>query len=445
MCGADTVRFHPLTFLDEGEEVVVGRTDIDSYAVLPPDGADLLRRLTGGEAPELAAAWYRRTHGEDVDVTGFLEAMREFGFVDDGPPDAAGSRPPTPVRWQRLGRAAFSPLAWVLYAGLVAAAVMACVADPGLAPRHSHVFFTDSLIVIELTILVLQTPLTLVHEWFHVLAGRRLGLNTRIRLSHRFVVVVFETVMDGLVAVPRRKRYLPMLAGLLADLLVVSAATLLAWALRGPGQHLPGAPTAAAVSLAVAFTTLPRMAWQGYVFLRTDLYHLVVTVLGCQDLHGAARARLHNAVAARLPRRVPARAAWRTPVDETAWGRRDRAAAGWYAWLMVAGYGLAGAVTVLVMIPLAWRFFATAVDRALLGGAGGTGQLLDSALILALNGGQLLLAGWLAVRERRRRRAPRTRAGTRPGSGPRPGSTDAPSEGHRPDPEPLAVLEGTPA
>jgi len=29
--------------------------------------------------------------------------------------------------------------------------------------------------------------------------------------------VVFETALDGLAGVPRRKRYLPMLAGILSD------------------------------------------------------------------------------------------------------------------------------------------------------------------------------------------------------------------------------------
>jgi hypothetical protein len=232
---------------------------------------------------------------------------------------------------------------------------------------------------------------------FHVLAGRRLGLRSRVRMSTRYYFVVFETVMDGLVAVPRRQRFLPMLAGLLADTLVVALATLAAWALRGPAAEMPAAATLSGLSLAVAFTTLPRMAWQGYFFLRTDLYYLISTVLGCQDLHGAARQRIRNAANRRLGR------AGRRQPDE-AFSERDRRVARWYAPLVVLGYSLAGAMMVLVMLPIAWRFLGTALDRALLGGASSTGQLFDAAAILTLNAAQLLLAAVLAIRERRQRR-----------------------------------------
>ena len=74
-----------------------------------------------------------------------------------------------------------------------------------LVPRHTDVFFTSSLVVIEVTLMVLTLPFTLLHEVFHVLAGRRLGLRSRVRLSNRFYFLVFETVMDGLVSVPRGK------------------------------------------------------------------------------------------------------------------------------------------------------------------------------------------------------------------------------------------------
>ena len=33
--------FHQLSFAPEGDDVVVGRRDIDSYGVFPPDGAAL--------------------------------------------------------------------------------------------------------------------------------------------------------------------------------------------------------------------------------------------------------------------------------------------------------------------------------------------------------------------------------------------------------------------
>src|SRR5215831_15030884 len=103
------LRLHPLTYLEEGDEVTVGRADIDSYGLFPPDGAALLRRLEGGESPNGAARWYFEEYGERVDMDEFLELLAEFEMlVGDGEQVAA----PAPVRWQRLGRALFSPPAW---------------------------------------------------------------------------------------------------------------------------------------------------------------------------------------------------------------------------------------------------------------------------------------------------------------------------------------------
>lgn len=41
------VLFHPLVYLEDGDDVTIGRADIDSYAVFPPDGAQLVRWLEG--------------------------------------------------------------------------------------------------------------------------------------------------------------------------------------------------------------------------------------------------------------------------------------------------------------------------------------------------------------------------------------------------------------
>ena len=55
-----------------------------------------------------------------------------------------------------------------------------------------------------------------------------------------------------------------------------------------------GWPVVSGLCLALAFTTLPRMAWQFYLFLRTDIYHLIATATGCVDLDTAARALIAN-------------------------------------------------------------------------------------------------------------------------------------------------------
>ncbi|WP_393097034.1 hypothetical protein [Streptomyces sp. LN325] len=89
----DGLVFHELSFVPEGEEVVVGRLDTGSYAVFPADGAELLRQLMRGMTLGAAADWYETTFGEDADLQDFVTTLRELGFVDE---EDRGRRPAPP-------------------------------------------------------------------------------------------------------------------------------------------------------------------------------------------------------------------------------------------------------------------------------------------------------------------------------------------------------------
>jgi hypothetical protein len=390
---------HPLTFLVEDDGVVVGRVETDTYAVLPHDGAALLRRL-GVEAVDEASLWYERTYGEPVDIDGFVRTLAELGFLADpeaaAHPSAAAADSAAPsgvagarsLRWERLGRAVFSPAAWVIYAAIVAASVAACVADPHLIPHRDHVFFSSYLVLVEVTVAAGQLPLILVHEVFHVLAARRVGVNARIRVGQRLYFVVFETVMDGLVIVPRARRYLPMLAGMVADLLLVALLTIAAWVMTTSAR---GQSVVSGVFLALAFTTVVRFCLEFLLFLRTDVYYLISTVCGCVDLHGTSGERIRNSWW-RLVRR-PERAS-----DPGRWHPRDAAAVRWYTPLHLAGYGLALGLLVTTLLPITWRFLSTAV-ALLIRPDVASPHFWDAAGLLLLNLAQPALALLLRLRD----------------------------------------------
>lgn len=388
-----SVRLHPLVYLDEDGEVVVGRRDTDSYGVFPPDGAELLRRLGSGVPAGEAARWYARTYGEPVDMAEFLGTIEELGFVAD---EGAPAGPVTAPRWQRLGRWLFSPLAWICYLLLAVAAGAVMVVHPQLAPRTSELFFTPYLTVLALTELIGQIPLVLLHESFHALAGRRLGVHSTLRIGRRLYFVVFETNLDGLVTVPRSKRYLPMLAGMLCDLLIVSIFTLVAVATLRPDGSVS---VIGAVCLALSFGTLLRVVWQFYFYLRTDLYCVVATVLGCNDLHTAARRILRNRFRRLLGR---------VPLDESGLHPRDRAVGRWYSWLVLAGYTFSIGTLVFVGLPALLTALAIGVESI----SSGWQRFADAALFFTLNVVELLIAGFLALRSRRRRKAAPTHLAT---------------------------------
>jgi hypothetical protein len=385
--------FHGLSYLEEDTEVVVGRSDIDSYGMFPSDGAALLKQLEAGRTPAEAAGWYRETYGEAVDMAGFVETLRELKLIRD---DAVGAdlAEPAPVRWQRLGRALFSAPAWLAYAALVVAAVAVVLRDPRFMPDADHLFFVDYAVVVGIALFIGSIPLALFHESFHVLAGRRLGLRTKVRVSQRFFFLALETTLDGLVAVPRSKRYLPLLAGMLADILAIAGLTVVAYLTREPASDLS---LLGGFCLALAFTTVMRFVWQFYFFLRTDVYYLVSTTLRCVDLQNTARELLRNRLNALLGRRHKL-------VDEDGWHPRDRQAARWYAPLLVVGYAGALVVLLSVVVPIAWEVVREAFRTVFIDGAPTSAHFWDSSAALALISLQLGAAGVVAWHARRRRR-----------------------------------------
>jgi len=372
------LRMHRLTFLDEGEEVTVGRPDADTYVHLPADGAALLRRLSEGDTPAAAAEWYAAEYGETVDMADFIEAITDLGFVADEQEEIAEA---APVRLRRLARVLFSPPALVCYGLLILAAGVAVVLRPELAPDYRHSFFTESLLVVSLSLFIGQFPFLLLHEGAHALAGRRLGLNSRLRISRRLYFIVLETAMDGLVTVPRRKRILPILAGALTDLVVTSVLILVAAATSG---------IVASICLAFALTTLLRLLWQCYFFLRTDLYYLAVTVLGCTNLHAVARNLLRQRFARLLRLRVP----------PTAPGSAaDHKAARWYSWLLLVGYAAMVFSLVTVVVPSLIYVVVEVFDR--IAEKAPAGLIADSVVVAVLIFSQFIVAGFLSLRERR--------------------------------------------
>jgi hypothetical protein len=221
--------------------------------------------------------------------------------------------------------------------------------------------------------------------------------------------------MNGLAGVPRRKRYLPMLAGMLTDVGVFAALTLIAAAThRADG----GFPLTGQVILALAYATLLRLLWQSYFFLQTDAYYLIVTVLGCVDLQTTAKQRIANRWS--TLRRRPGR------YDPEDWHPRDRAVSRWYSVLLIFGYAYCLATLAVSVVPLAAHVFGRALARLVGDGGQGVAGLADSLLFLVLALGEPATVAVMALRERRA--AVRTAAATaRTGTAAPAGTASAPA------------------
>ncbi|MYS18714.1 hypothetical protein GA0115240_100424 [Streptomyces sp. DvalAA-14] len=396
-----TVPLHRLTFVDEGQDVLIGRPEIESFALFPPDGAELVRRLQAGDTVEQAGRWYRAAYGEDADLDDVVEALRGLGFVrgeDEGEESANGAS--APVRWRRPAAVLLSRPAFLCYFLLAVAAVYLEVRRPGLRPASGHFFVGRSLLLVEAAAYLAELVGLLLHEGFHVLAGRRLGLSSRLSISRRLYFIVFQTTMTGLMGVEPRKRILPFCAGLLADAINYSVMIVIA----AVDTRLNGGATFVGhFALLLAYLTLLRMSWQFMVFMETDLYYVFTTLAHCPNLLRLTRQQLRRG-AYRLLRRPPATG------GELSSTPHELRVVRFYLPVVVIGTAVMIAAAVLFALPVMIEFVIR-LTHGITGGGPLDERFWDAAAAGGLVLGQLVIVVVIAIRERRARPPRRAAAG----------------------------------
>ncbi|MFI7438835.1 PqqD family protein [Nonomuraea indica] len=378
-----TVRLRPLSLVDEGDEVLIGDPETGTFVALPAVGGVVITALQAGSTVEEAARRAEEYAGEPVDVPAFVEALRELGFVDEGERAPVATAPVQGRRWLfgiRPERAAplFGRVAWTVYglAALVNVGVLAFV--PALRPDPGNdVFFAD----VGLSTVLLYPMFLAVaalHECWHWLAARALGVPARFGVDRRMVFVVFETDLSQLWSVPRRKRYGPLLAGLAVDSLLLAIVFSLRWV------------TDWAVLPALTYVLVFQIAWQCMIFLRTDLYGVLVVALGCKDLWR---------VQSLLRRRAFGRLGAEEEAELAAAHPQDLRVGRWFRWLWLAGVLVATAWVGLFVLPVLAGLLQWAAAELVAGPGAWRFWYAVGCLTVAL--APWGAAAWLAVRARR--------------------------------------------
>ncbi|WUI03577.1 hypothetical protein OHR68_17755 [Spirillospora sp. NBC_00431] len=326
-----TVRLRPLSVVEDGDDVLVGDPETGTFVAIPPVGAVVIAALRRGDSVAAAAREAEAFAGEPVDVPDFVATLRDLGFVETGPPaPAGGAAPGRPGRWARV---LFGRTAWAVYAAcaLFDLAVLA-VWPPARPDPGSDAFVFAAAGPSALVLTPFALAVMGVHECWHWLAARAAGVPARFGLDRRVLFLVFETDLSQLWTLPRRRRYGPLLAGLAVDGAVLSC--LLAARLAGLGLPVLGA---------WSFVLVSHMVWQCMIFLRTDLYAVLVTATGCRDLWRVKTLLLRRAFG-RLGPDGEAELAAAHP--------RDLRVGRWFRWLWLAGFGVVAGWAAVFFVPV---------------------------------------------------------------------------------------------
>ncbi|HKD98519.1 MAG TPA: hypothetical protein VKB69_13140, partial [Micromonosporaceae bacterium] len=267
--------------------------------------------------------------GTPVDVADFVDTLVQCELVADldGVPLRAEAADQGPRWWTALRpervRPLFSRPAWVVYAGTLVFVVAVFAGMPQYRPSFEDwIFYPDPALCLAV-VAVTGILLAGCHEFFHWLAARAAGVAGRFSVGRRAFIVVFETDLSQLWGLPRRRRFGPLLAGLAFDVLVTAGC--LAGRIAGPPPLLDR------VLAMVVLVQVVAVFYQCLAFLRTDLYFVLLTALGCRDLNRVTRLYLRSRLFTLTPEQAAA-------LDGA--HPRDRRVAPWFALGYLAGIAL---------------------------------------------------------------------------------------------------------
>ncbi|NTU21244.1 hypothetical protein HPY28_13020 [Brevibacillus sp. HB1.2] len=381
------IQLHPLTFLEDKQGVLIGRFGTDTFAVFPEDGAALVRKLQEGMGVAEAHSWYQDTYHDEVDMDDFLQTLRDLTFICDV---EEKETKPQKVSGQWLGKLAFSPLGWLIYVAIITCALWLLYQYPQIRPGRLSILFSEYAMVVFLGMTIGQIPGILFHEWMHMLAGRRLGIPSELSIGRRMYFLVFTSSMPGIWGFPKRKRVLPFLVGMFGDILWYSLLVIVAgaiWINTGEKTII------AAYCMGLAFTTLLRFFWQFYFHLQTDIYYLMITMLGCVNLQEATRSYLKNIWYGLIGKK-------NKMVDMSKYTERDHQVARWYSFFYATGWMMMTGM-MLYMVPVAIQLL-TNIFLSIF--TGEDMKFWDSVVFLSITGVQYGIVFYLYLKERRNKR-----------------------------------------
>lgn len=285
-----TVRFHELRVARDGKALILSSTMTASYLELDDAalrGIGLLQEgKTIGDAERALTAEY----GTEYDLTQLVEFLTNRGFVaridDFDLPLVENRRNGVDLsRWISVGvaRSVASPVTLALVGLCAFLALIFGIHTEAYRPSILDSQITRDPFVNIFALFGGLLVATMLHELGHYFAARRFGLKPVIRASHRFYVIVLQTDVSDAWLLPKWKRIVVFLAGISVNVMLIAVAIVVEWAYYSFAPHNSSADFYALANF-VAYVNFIPIIFQFFIFARTDLYFVVMTLLEERNL-----------------------------------------------------------------------------------------------------------------------------------------------------------------
>jgi len=390
---ASRVRFRPLTFRKEGPEFVVGCRAVSVYLSLPAVGVDVIQMLDAGATiEEVEQRFAGLPPDERPDVHDFVGTLADAGLVAElegrpveveipEPEDTRGFTVFRGLRGEHV-RWLFSPPALVFHAAAFVAVVALVALNPGYFPVSRHLFVVPWYSLNLLLFIGTCGAMLFFHEMGHVAAARAMGIDAKLNLGRRLWVIVAESRLGDIWELPRSRRMVIYLAGIIINTWIFLACLVVA-------LQIGDSPLQKYLRLVMVFEFY-GVVWQLVFFVKTDLHYVLADLFYARNLMEQSREYLEGVGSKVIPGLCP-------PVDLSGLPAVERRFVRVYAWLMVGG--------VLVAVGLFLGYGLPFLVRTISGSAvalftaGSLGLRIDAIVTLAAFGGNLALIGFVLWRD----------------------------------------------
>lgn len=281
------IKFHDLSvgFLpDEQKHVAIVRTDTDKALRVDQAVIQIYNILLYGKTVKETAELVNRP---EEDVVKLMRLFDHVGFIREIDGIALEDNTPKIKPWfVNVPRKYFKFVIRKEVVGVILATIFIgigiAITMPQYYPNYKQFFFTERRLIVLLSILGMETVLVLIHEFAHFFTTKAVGGEASMSISYRAIYLVAETKSYHLSLVPKLKRYIVYLAGMVIDAFIAATCYILLYLNSTKVINL--SDLIESLLLVVILLEIKSITWQLNVAIRTDMYNLLSDALNHRHL-----------------------------------------------------------------------------------------------------------------------------------------------------------------
>jgi putative peptide zinc metalloprotease protein len=392
--------YKPFLRVKDGEKYIVGRADTRTFAEIPEAGVQAINLLEKGLSVKEVQDELKNVLGKEFDVKSFVSDLVSLGFVKSIGGQMVEEKRETKkalfknVKKEHVGWLFSKPFLAGFVAPLIIVGITIMLLNPPYWPKPQDLLFYKWLAVSLLGGVGLSFALLFLHELAHLFAAKSLGVEGSMSISNRLYFVVVETNLSNLWTVPRKRRYLVYMAGLIFDLTTISVLVILMWL---SDIHVLGGSGGILYQFAKAAVLLEffRVVWQLMFYMRTDIYFLFADYLKCKNLYGDAVNYITNKLAKLSGKSDMQRDMSSIPESEMRVIRK-------YAIFFLVGTATSLIVFAILIVPLTTIIVVLAAQPLMKGYAGNEAAFTDSIVVISITAFEFILLLYSFLKNKRK-------------------------------------------